>query len=39
MNLIFNGSPRRKDSCANQKSKTEKIIDWVIEKWLPFIDF
>jgi len=37
--LIFNGSPRRKDSCANQKPKTEKIIDWAIEKWLPFVDF
>lgn len=37
--LIFNGSPRRLKSCANQISKTQKIIEYVIEKYLPFIDF
>lgn len=37
--IIFNGSPRRRNSCANETSKTEKIINWTIEKWLPFINF
>jgi len=37
--LIFNGSPRRIDSCANQKSKSHKLVDYIIEKYLPFVDF
>jgi hypothetical protein len=37
--LIFNGSPRRLKSCANQTSKSQKIVQYVIEKWLPFVDF
>ena len=37
--LIFNGSPRRLKSCANQSSKTQKLIDWTIDKWMPFINF
>jgi multimeric flavodoxin WrbA len=37
--LIFNGSPRRLKSCANQSSKTQKLVEWTIDKWMPFIDF
>lgn len=37
--LIIQGSPRSKDSCANQDSKSSNIIDSVIDKWSPFIDF
>lgn len=37
--VIFNGSPRKIDSCANQKSKTHKLVDYVMEKYLPFADF
>lgn len=37
--LIFNGSPRRADSCADQKSKTQKLVEYVTEKYLPFVDF
>ena len=37
--LIFNGSPRSLKSCANQSSKTQKLVDWTIDKWMPFIDF
>ena len=37
--VIFNGSPRRLKSCANQTSKTQKLVEYVIEKWLPFVDF
>jgi multimeric flavodoxin WrbA len=37
--LIFNGSPRRVNSCANQVSKTQKLLQYTIEKYLPFIDF
>ena len=37
--MIFNGSPRRLKSCANQTSKTQKLVEYVIEKYLPFVDF
>lgn len=37
--LIFNGSPRKLKSCANQTSKTQKLIEWVLDKYQPFIDF
>lgn len=36
--LVFQGSPRREDSCANMKSKSEKIADYVAEKWSTFAD-
>ncbi len=34
--LIFQGSPRREDSCANQTSKTERLIKYIYDKWSPF---
>jgi multimeric flavodoxin WrbA len=37
--LIFQGSPRREDSCANQNSKSSKVVDWVVDKYSPFVDF
>jgi len=37
--LIFNGSPRRLKSCANQTSKTQKLVEWAVQKFLPFVDF
>jgi multimeric flavodoxin WrbA len=37
--VVFQGSPRKIDSCANQKSKSEKIVEHIINKWLPFANF
>jgi multimeric flavodoxin WrbA len=37
--LIFNGSPRKKNSCANQTSKTQKIVQYTTGAYLPFVDF
>lgn len=37
--VIFNGSPRSLKSCANQTSKSQKLVEYVIEKYLPFVDF
>ena len=36
--LIFQGSPRDPDTCPNMESKTHKVIDYVIEKWSPFLN-
>lgn len=37
--LIFQGSPRDKDTCPNMDSKTHKVIDYIVDKWSPFINF
>lgn len=37
--LLFQGSSRDKDTCPGMISKTQKIVDYVIDKWSPFIDF
>lgn len=37
--LIFQGSPRDPDNCANMESKTHKIVEYMISKWSPFINF
>ena len=37
--ILFQGSPRDKDTCANMDSKSHKIVDYIIDKWSPFIDF
>jgi len=34
--LIFQGSPRSEHSCANMKSKSEKLCQYLIDKWSPF---
>jgi multimeric flavodoxin WrbA len=36
--LIFQGSPRDPDTCPNMESKTHKVIEYVIEKWSPFLE-
>ena len=36
--LIFQGSPRDPDTCPNMESKTHKVIDYVMEKWSPFLE-
>ena len=37
--LIFQGSPRDKDTCPNMESKTHKVVDYMVSKWSPFINF
>ncbi len=37
--LIFQGSPRDKDTCPGMESKTHAIVEYVAKKWSPFIDF
>jgi len=37
--VLFQGSPRDKDTCPGMDSKTHKIVEFVVEKWSPFIDF
>ena len=37
--LVFQGSPRDPDTCSNMESKTHKIVEYMISKWSPFINF
>lgn len=37
--LIFQGSPRDPDTCANMESKSHKIVEYMISKWSPFVNF
>jgi multimeric flavodoxin WrbA len=37
--VLFQGSPRDKDTCPNMNSKTHNLVDYILEKWSPFIDF
>jgi multimeric flavodoxin WrbA len=37
--LLFQGSPRDKDTCPNMNSKTHNLVNYIIDKWSPFIDF
>jgi len=37
--LVFQGSPRDPDTCANMESKTHKIVEYMVSKWSPFINF
>jgi multimeric flavodoxin WrbA len=34
--LLFQGSPRKQDSCANMESKSEKLVKYILSKWSPF---
>ena len=36
--VLFQGSPRDKDTCPGMESKTHSVIEYVIKKWSPFID-
>jgi len=37
--LVFQGSPRDAETCPNMNSKTHKIVEYMVSKWSPFIDF
>jgi len=37
--VLFQGSPRKADSCANQKSKSERLVEYLVKKWSSMIDF
>ncbi len=37
--LIFQGSPRDPETCPNMESKSHKIVEYMISKWSPFINF
>lgn len=37
--ILFQGSPRTKDGCAGQTSKSAKVIDYAVENWSKVYDF
>jgi multimeric flavodoxin WrbA len=37
--LIFQGSPRDKDTCSDMDSKTHKVVNYIKSKWSPFVNF
>ena len=37
--ILFQGSPRKIDSCANQKSKSERILEHLVQKWSHLAEF
>lgn len=37
--LLFQGSSRDKDTCPNMNSKSHSIVDYMLDKYSPFIDF
>jgi len=37
--VLFQGSPRDKESCPNMESKTSVVVEHIIQKWSPFINF
>ena len=37
--LLFQGSSRDKDTCPNMNSKSHNIVDYMLDKYSPFIDF
>lgn len=37
--VIFQGSPRDKDTCPGMGSKTDKIIDWLVNEYSFMVDF
>ena len=37
--VLFQGSPRSENSCSDQKSKSEKVCEYLLDKWSPFVDF
>jgi multimeric flavodoxin WrbA len=37
--LLIQGSPRSDKSCSGQMSKSEKVCDYLLDKWSPFVDF
>jgi len=37
--VIFQGSPRDKKSCSGMDSKTQLIVEYMLDNWSPFINF
>lgn len=37
--LVFQGSSRDKDTCPDMNSKTHKVVDFIVDKYSPFVDF
>lgn len=37
--VLFQGSPRSEKSCSDQKSKSEKVCEHLIDKYSPFVEF
>jgi multimeric flavodoxin WrbA len=37
--VLFQGSPRSENSCSDQKSKSEKVCEYLLDKWSPFVNF
>jgi multimeric flavodoxin WrbA len=37
--VLFQGSPRDKETCSGMDSKTETIVNYLLEGWSPFINF
>lgn len=37
--LLFQGSPRDKDTCPNMDSKSLSVVEHILNKWSTFIDF
>jgi len=37
--LIFQGSPRDKETCSGMDSKTHGVVEHMVEKWSPFVNF
>jgi hypothetical protein len=37
--LVFQGSPRDAETCSNMDSKTHGVVEYMLSKWSPFIDF
>jgi len=37
--VLFQGSPRDKETCSGMDSKTELVVKYLVEEWSPFINF
>jgi len=37
--ILFQGSPRDKETCSGMDSKTETVVNYLVEQWSPFINF
>ena len=37
--ILFQGSPRDKETCSGMDSKSETVVNYLLEEWSPFINF
>ena len=37
--VLFQGSPRDKETCSGMDSKSETVVNYLVENWSPFINF